>query len=138
MNSKGDPPNQNARLVILEVKTSRTGEETPEAMVQFLSSFINLKKKKYAFLTAGVPLILELAVIDQRIHFSIALPAEYQSLAESQLIAQYPKVLIQRAKDHLPSLFADPTTVAIGQLKLLHNYIYPIRTTVDFKDIDPL
>src|SRR5258708_11026467 len=32
--------------VVLEVKTSRTGEETPEAMAQVLSSLTNLKKDR--------------------------------------------------------------------------------------------
>ncbi|HSW97654.1 MAG TPA: DUF87 domain-containing protein [Candidatus Saccharimonadales bacterium] len=124
--------------VILEVKTSRTGEETPEAMVQFLSSLLNLKKRFFYLHYSGVPIALEMAVIDQRIHFYISLPSQYQSFIESQLAAQYPKVLISKVKDYLPEVFKNHQTLYAGQLKLIHNFIYPIRTTVDFKDVDPM
>lgn len=124
--------------VVLEVRTSRTGEETPEAMVQFLSSLLNLKKKVNFFTTAGVPITLEIAVIEQRIRFYISIASEYQSFIESQLAAQYPKVLISKTKDYLPELFKSSGLVSIGQLKLLHSFIYPLRVTADFKDIDPM
>ncbi|HSW88450.1 MAG TPA: DUF87 domain-containing protein [Candidatus Saccharimonadales bacterium] len=126
------------RRVILEVRTSRTGEETPEAMVQFLSSLLNLKKRVFYVYRTGIPISLEMAVIDQRIHFYISLPAQYQAFVESQLAAQYPKVLISKVKDYLPDVFKNPQTLYAGQLKLLHNFMYPIRTTVDFKEVDPM
>ena len=129
---------QNTQRVVLEVKTSRTGEETPEAMAHFLSSLLNLKKKVNFFFTSGVPISLEMGVIDQRIRFYVSLPASYQSFVESQLAAQYPKVLISKVKDYLPDVFVNAQTLSIGELKLLHNFIYPLRTTVDFKDIDPM
>lgn len=127
-----------APRVILEVRTSRTGEETPEAMVQFLSSLLNLKKKVHLLFTHGIPISLEMAVIDQRIHFYVSIPLQYQAFVESQLAAQYPKVLISKVKDYLPDVFRNSELVSLGQLKLAHNFIYPLRTTVDFKDIDPM
>jgi hypothetical protein len=124
--------------VILEVRTARTGEETPEAMVQFLSSLINLRKRIFYFYRPGIPISLEIAVVDQRIRFYITAPAPYKAFIESQLAAQYPKVLISKAKDYLPDVFGNSQTLSVGQLKLLHNFIYPIRIYSDFKDVDPM
>jgi len=124
--------------VLLEVKTSRTIEQTPEAMVQFLSSLTNLKKRLFYVIRLGIPISLEMAVINQRVHFFVSIPASYQAFIESQIAAQYPKSLLIRSKDYLPDLFASKNTLSLGQLKLLHGYLYPIRTFADFKDVDPM
>jgi hypothetical protein len=124
--------------VLLEVKTSRTGEETPESMVQFLSNLTNLRFRHFLLFHKGVPLSFEIAVIDQTIHFYISVPNELQSFIESQLISQYPKASIGKVKDYLPTLLEADTKVSLGQLKLAHNSFYPIRSYPDFKDVDPL
>src|SRR5579859_6747629 len=124
--------------VLLEIKTSRTGEETPEAMGQFLASLLNLKKKAYGFFTVGIPTTLEIAVLDQRIHWYVSVPTAYQTFIESQIIAQYPKVLISKGKDFLGEIAVTQETLAMGQLKLTHAYIYPLRTYTDFTVVDPM
>ncbi len=125
--------------ILLEVKTTRTGEETPESMVQVLSSLVNLKKQFIIYyIRRGIPVSLEIAVHDQMIHFYISVPAEYQSFIESQVTSQYPKALLARVKDYLPSVFEKKDTLAACQLKLLYGYLYPIRSFSDFKDVDPL
>jgi hypothetical protein len=134
-----DADSENRDRVLLEVKTSRTGEETPEAMVQFLSSLTGLKKLIIpGLLKLGLPFSLELAVVDQMVHFFISVPSKYQAFVESQLIAQYPKALMAVQKDYLPELFAQKETLSVGQMKLTHGHLYPIRTYADFKDVDPM
>ncbi len=125
--------------ILLEIRTSRTGEETPEAMVQFLASLTNLKKHMIPYVFwGGVPLSLEIAVIEQGVHFFLSLPLRYQGFIESQVIAHYPKVLITRGEDYLPNLTSEPHTLALGQIKLTHGEFYPIRIYSEFKDVDPL
>lgn len=124
--------------VLLEVRTSRTGEETPEAMVQFLASLTSLKKLILPFWGLGVPISLELAVIEQAVHFFISVPVAYQAFVESQLIAQYPKALLTKSKDYMGEVFKNRETLTVGQIKLVHNQLYPIRTYAEFKDVDPL
>lgn len=124
--------------VLLEVKTSRTGEETPEAMRQFLTNLSNLRFRHMLLLRKGIPISLEIAVLDQVIHFYISIPASFQSFVESQIISQYPKASILKVKDYLPELLSDSSHLSLGQLKLDHEYMYPIRTYSDFKDVDPL
>jgi hypothetical protein len=124
--------------VLLEVKTSRSGEETPESMVQFLSSLTNLKKLILPFWGLGVPISLEMAVIDQSVHFYLSIPIQYQSFIESQLIAVYPKALVTKSKDYLASILDNRETLAVGQMKLSADPLYPLKTYSEFKDIDPL
>lgn len=144
--------------VILEVRTSRTGEETPEAMVAFLASFVNLKRLILPFWGLGVPISLELSVIDQTIRFYLTCPEKYRSFFESQLVAVYPKALITKVKDYLTQILANsqlpiantkesnsisnklpPTSsLVVGQMKLAGDGLYPLKTYTDFKDVDPM
>ena len=124
--------------VILEIKTSRTGEQTPEAMVQVLASFTSLRKRLLYFLRRGIQITLEVAVIDQTIHFYITIPQAYRTFIESQITAQYPKVLIVPSRDYMPDIIGNKSSLIVGQLKLGAGHLYPIRTYKDFKDVDPM
>lgn len=126
-------------LLLLEVKTARNGEETPEAMKQFLLGLVNLKKTVIPGVWGyGVPFTIEVAVINQFIYFYISILPEYQTFVESQIISQYPKALISKVPDYLSAVFDKKENLALGQVKLSRGYLYPLRTMKDFKDIDPL
>lgn len=139
---KGSPNDiqrsMNRDRVLLEIKTSRTEEETPEAMLQFLASLTNLKTP-FAFIwRRGIPVSLEIAVLNQSIHFFISVPKTYQTFIEGQLVSQYPKALVVRLKDYMPEILTKDETLSVGQMKLTHGNLYPIRTYKDFKDVDPM
>lgn len=134
---KKDDETSLPKRVVLEIKTARTGEETPEAMKQFLTNLSNLRFRHLLIRKKSIPITLEMAVLDQSIHFFVTAPVEYQSFIESQLVSQYPKASIQKVKDYLPELLSG-ANLELGQLKLEHDYYYPIRTFSDFKDVDPL
>ncbi|HVF69652.1 MAG TPA: type IV secretion system DNA-binding domain-containing protein [Xanthomonadales bacterium] len=137
LRSEAGKPTHHDR-VLLEVKTSRTGEETPESMVQFLASLTNLKRLILPFWGLGVPISLEIAVIDQGVHFFLSIPKIYQTFIESQLVAVYPKAIIIKSKDYLESVFENSTTLSVGQMKLRSDNFYPIKTFSEFKDVDPM
>ncbi|HSX09305.1 MAG TPA: DUF87 domain-containing protein [Candidatus Saccharimonadales bacterium] len=126
-------------LLIIEVKTSRTGEETPEAMMHLLSSFTTLKKHyiPYRF-WGGIPLSLELAVLDQTVRFFVTIPTHFAPFLESQIIAHYPKALLTRVPDYLPDIMNNEQSLSIGQIKLKHGALYPTRVFSEFKDVDSL
>jgi hypothetical protein len=124
--------------VILEVKTSRTEEETPEAMVQFLASLTGLKTPFLYFWRRGVPISLEIAVINQTIRFFITVPSQFSAFIESQLVSQYHKAILSKTKDYMPTVVKPSSTLSVGQVKLAYGYLYPIRTHKDFKEVDPL
>ncbi len=123
--------------IVLEIKTTRTGEETPEAMMQFLAGLTNMKKRALELWWRGIPFSLELAVIDQTIHFYVTVPAEFRTFLESQLIAQYPKSLVTPSRDYLADILEDDETLTVGQMKLTHGPIYPIKSYKEFHEIDP-
>ena len=125
--------------ILLEIKSSRTGEESTEAMKQFLLGLVNLKKPIIPYLWyRGVTFSLEVTVIDQLIYFYLVIDPAYQGFVESQLVSQYPKALISKVPDYMPKILSKPETLAIGQMKLLHGHLYPLRTVKDFKEVDPL
>lgn len=131
-------PVDNEPRVLLEIRTSRSGEETPEAMVQFLSSLVNVKKRLGMFLKFGYPISLEIAVVDQRIRFYMSVPETFQNFIESQLTSQYPKAFIVKAKDYLQPMVNSATAISLGQMKAGYGYLYPIKIFRDFKDIDTM
>lgn len=124
--------------IILEVKTSRKGEETPEAMLQFLSSLTNLRRRFFLLFRFGIPVSLEVGVDAQTIHFYVCAPKPYQTFIEGQLLSQYPKAFILQVKDFAPEVLQDRASLVLGQLKLSSGFIYPLRTYKDFKEVDPL
>jgi hypothetical protein len=108
--------------VILEIKTPRNTEETSEAMAQFLSSLVNLKRQILYFYKRGIPISLEIATFEQRTHFFIVVPQKLQTFIEGQLTAQYPKALIVRNKDYLPDILNSPGQLYEGRLKLKQGF----------------
>jgi len=125
-------------IVILEIKTSRTGEETTEAMVQFLASLTNLRQRFMLLWRVGHPISLEIAMFNQTIHFYVTCPASLRTFVEGQLTAAYPKSLIVPTKDFMHEVLVGHNTLATGQMKLSNTYLYPIKVYSEFKDIDPL
>jgi hypothetical protein len=126
--------------ITLEVKTPRTGEETPEAMVQFLASIASIKPKRYNLIYFTSPVIaLEIALIDQNIHFYINIPQSFQSFIESQITSQYPKATVSVSKgDLVRETFTPEIPMDTGRMMLTNNHVYPLKTIAEFKDVDPL
>lgn len=125
-------------IVILEIKTSRTGEETTEAMVQFLASLTNLRQRFMLLWRIGHPISLEIAMFNQTIHFYVTCPSSLRTFVEGQLTAAYPKSLIVPTKDFMHEVLVGHNTLATGQMKLSNTYLYPIKVYHEFKDVDPL
>lgn len=125
--------------VLLEIKTTRTGEETVESMVQILASLTSLKKIIVpAIFRLGIPLSFEIAVLEQSVRFFVSVPLKYVSFIEGQLVSQYPKASITKPRDYLPDVLSPDSSLVVGQLKLAHHYLYPIKTHKEFGDVDPL
>ncbi|MCL4354516.1 DUF87 domain-containing protein [Patescibacteria group bacterium] len=128
----------NQERIILEVKTTRTGEETTEAMVQLLASMAGLRKRFLVLFKLSIPLSLEIAVYNQAIHFYVTVPANLKTFIEGQITAQYPKALLIESSDYLPSILEEGENLSTGQMKLSNSFYYPIKTHKEFKDVDPM
>lgn len=128
-------------FVLLEVKNSRDSEETPAAMEQIFAAlaatgahggllarlFGRHKPKYFSF---------EIVAVNSRIHFFIGVPENLQSYVESQLTAQYPKLLLAPVADYAAQFLSLPHAVSL--LTLTNSYYYPLKTYKDIKDLDIL
>jgi hypothetical protein len=129
-------------LSIFEIKNSRDSEEPISAMEQVLSALGvggghgGLWQKLFGSKHAAKFYSLEIVAADSAIHFYICLPSGLNTYVESQIVAQYPKVLIAPAVDYAPHFMSFPHV--IGQLNLTAPYYYPLKSYKDVRDLDML
>ncbi len=124
--------------IVLELRLPRDTEQTAEAMAGVFAALTNLKSSLInRLLGKEKPLIFEIAVDNQIIHFYAVVPLDYQSYFESQLSAQYPTSTILASPDYLSEWGGKNFTVC-GQLRLASYSYLPLKTYTDFKETDPL
>ena len=125
-------------LTILELRTPKDSEETPEAAAQFFAALPKLSTSFWQRLTSNhTPLTFEIALINQTIYFLAVLPKSQQAYMESQLTASYPKLVITPLKEYLPSVDKLPHPKA-GLLTQTQAYYLPLKSYQDFHEVDPL
>lgn len=127
-------------LEFLEVTGNRLSEETPLAMEQVFSAFASIRREalwRRLFWPGRVQYAsFEVVAVNSLIHFFIATPNHLRTFIESQLTAQYPRVVLTPSEDYLPHLLKLPHAVA--RLRLGSSYYYPLKTYADVKDVDLL
>lgn len=127
-------------LEFFEVIGNRLSEETPLAMEQVLAAFANIRKEplwRRWFWPGRIQYAsFEIASINSQIHFFIAVPTHLRAFLESQLTAQYPRVVLRPVEDYLPRLLSYPHAVA--RMRLGSAFYYPIKTYENVKDMDLL
>jgi hypothetical protein len=125
--------------VVLEMRTPKTAEETPESMQQVFSALFaggHVPHWKRLWIKVRT-LSFEIASFNQTIHFYAVVPKSFRTFMESQLTSQYPKILITETPDYIGEITKSPY-LAIGNLQLASPFYYPIKTHKDFKELDPL
>ncbi len=129
-------------LVLLEVKNSRESEEPVSAMEQVFAALSTGKGRGGIFQNLFGPrhgnryFSFEIVSVNTRIHFFVGVPQNLQSYLESQITAQYPKVLLAPVTDWAPHFLSLPH--ATGQLTMTNSFYFPLRTYKDVKDLDLL
>ncbi|MBI4065135.1 DUF87 domain-containing protein [Candidatus Gottesmanbacteria bacterium] len=129
-------------FLLLEVRNSRDSEEAPAVMEQVFAAlgsgsghaglFGNLfgkrhEEKYFSF---------ELVSVNSGIHFFLAISPNTQTYVESQLTAQYPKLILSQVPDYASHFLTLPHV--ISQLTLTNAYYYPLKTYKDVRDLDLL
>lgn len=128
--------------VVLEIQNSRESEEPPLAMEQVLAALSTGGGHRSIFQVlfgGGAPasfLSLEIASVNSGIHFFLVTSESQRGYVESQLTAQYPRVLISPVKDYMPHFLSLPH--AVGQLVYGNSFYLPLKTYKDVKDLDIL
>ncbi|MCL4360427.1 type IV secretion system DNA-binding domain-containing protein [Patescibacteria group bacterium] len=129
-------------IVLLEGKNSKSSEETPVVMEQVFAALGAPGGKRHllsAFFgrtTAAGFFTFEIVSVNAGIHFFVAMPAGAETYVESQLTAQYPKLLLSPAPDYAPHFLSLPHVAA--QLILDSPFYYPLKTYKDVRDTDLL
>lgn len=123
-------------LSFLEVRLPQDNEYTPESMSSLLSNFTQIGKN--SFLNSllhkkNLVCSLEIALLNQQIHFYVTAPTANIDFIRSQILAQYPTAITRLGNDYLESVSGN-----FLQLGLSRSYSYPIKTVRDFRDTDPL
>lgn len=123
-------------LVTFLLKLPRNCEVTPEAAQNFLAALTQINyisSFQKLFGAVPSPLALEIALINQQIHFQISCDSEIAPFVQNQVQSNYPLVIIEKTQD--------PATIQpleVVTLNLKRGNYYPIATFVNFKDVDPL
>lgn len=129
-------------MVVLEVKNSRESEEPVSAMEQIFAALANgggrggLLSRFFGPKHGSWFFSFEIIAVNSRIHFFVGVPAKALEYLESQLTAQYPKLLLAPVSDWAPHFLALPH--AVGQLVFTNVFYYPLRTHKEVKDLDLL
>jgi hypothetical protein len=127
-------------LAIVEIKNSRDSEETPLVMEQVFAAIGVARPKGILEQLFGSKehrwFSFEIGVVQSIIHFYVVTPRSAYSYLESQLGAQYPKIMVTSVSDYVPTLMTSPH--ALTQLTLASSSYYPLKTYKDVKDIDLL
>jgi hypothetical protein len=147
----------NDKLTILEVRLPQENEFTFESMSALLSNFTQFTKSTFfEKLTNKKKTIssLEIVLKEGQIRFYIVVPTSDMEFFRSQILAQYSTAALKETSDYLIDFFQpskaqesnDATKSSVInnsiphfiQLGLGRHYSYPLKTTKDFKETDPL
>jgi type IV secretory pathway TraG/TraD family ATPase VirD4 len=109
---------------VLFIRIPSTNERREEAMEHFLHALHNV-------LPNNAPVSLEIASIEQFLRFYITTEANYKSLTEAQLYAQYPEAEIEEVDDFMPQSFEN---AAVSQLDFKYSSINSLNTYKDMTE----
>ena len=127
-------------LSFLKLRPAKIDEISPEAQVGMLSSIIHMSKRSFMdslLLRSETPLSFEIASLDQKTMFYIAMPEEAQGYLNSQILSHYPKTLASfEHEDPLTSFIGDDTCHAT--VSYAYSYSYPMKTFRGEHETSPL
>lgn len=142
-----------SRHVILELRTGRDAEHTPETAAQLFATLPKLRRNLYyKLLNQDEHLSFEVLSLSQTIYFLCYVPERLAEYLRSLLQASYPEIMINQLdfdpldhfvnihkhQDQLQYLSDQSTYLSLGHLKLTSPDYLPLKDYKDFTNIDPL
>jgi len=127
-------------LSFLQIRNPKDDETPIEAATQIFASLTPYQSiplwKRILF---GFPATysFEIYFINQTVYFYLTCPTEKITLVQSLLSSSFPQIKIQKTTDPLEIVLKNKN-VAFGEMILTQGYYYPIKTYMDFKEVDPL
>jgi hypothetical protein len=128
------------QLTFLQVRNPKDDETPIEAATQIFASLVPYQSvpllKRLIF---GGPAVFsfEIYQINQTIYFYTAVPLQKQTLVQSLLTSSFPQIKITKTTDPLDVILKNKR-IAVGEMRLTNSFYYPIKTYLDFRDVDPL
>lgn len=136
---------------ILEVRLPQENEFTFESMSSLLANFTQFSKLSFFEKLANKKKTiasLEIVLKDGQLRFFVVVPKTEIEFFRSQILAQYSSAITRETPDYIADFFTpspiEPnqpspiTNTSFTQLGLAKSYSYPLKTTRDFRDTDPL
>lgn len=135
---------------LLEIRTGRDSEHTPETAVQLLSTLPKIKSGLFdRLLGYNEHLSFEILVQNQTIYFLCYTPVRLVEYIKGAISASYPEALINQLEydplenfshflyPHDENKYTKPY-LRFGSLHLKNRAFLPLKTYQDFKEVDPL
>lgn len=137
---------------ILEVRTGRDAQHTPETAAQIFATLPKLRDDLWNILLKKEERIsFELIVENQTMYFTVYAPTRLLDYILSLIQSSYPEALIQITAYDFFATFLDETTlhgtlgqnqtprsIQLGSLQLKNADYFPLKTYHDFSEVDPL
>lgn len=120
------------QYTMLQIWVPKDNDKTPLAAEQFFSSLHGIFTESAKF---QPQVSFEIVGMSKFIHFYVYVPTYLKEFVEGQLYAQYPEAEIKEAEDYIG--FADSKSIALAELSLTKEGVYPIKTFNNFT-VDPL
>jgi hypothetical protein len=128
------------QLYFLQVRNPKDDETPIEAATQIFASLVPYQSvsllKRLIF---GWPAVFsfEIYLINQTVYFYTAVPLQKQTLVQSLLTSSFSQIKITKTTDPAEIVFKNKR-IAVGEMRLTNSFYYPIKTYLDFRDVDPL
>jgi hypothetical protein len=130
--------------VVLEIRTSRDNEYKPEATVQLLATLPELQNKPWHYLLGhDERMSFEIVTSNQLTTFQCYVPARLSNYIHSIITASYQEALVNQVSVDPLQVFETylqnrSPNLKLGSLGLKNQDYFPLKTSKDFSDIDPL
>ncbi len=127
------------QLSHLQVRNPKDDETPIESASQIFASLLSspyvpflkrliYKPKTYSF---------EIYLLSQTIYFYITTPKSAETFVQSLVTSSFPKSILTKTTDPMDLVFK-LKHLAVGQVALNSYFYLPVKTYLDFKDIDPM
>ena len=133
---------------ILELRTSRDAQHTPESAVQLFSSLPNIRNMWFwRILGKSESISFEIIVENQTIYFQVYVPVRLITYVKSILVSSYPEIVIKEIEHDAVDSFINPKPtidtnqeyfLETGSLRLRQAEYLSIKTYKEFHDVDSL
>ncbi|MBI2029148.1 type IV secretion system DNA-binding domain-containing protein [Candidatus Gottesmanbacteria bacterium] len=130
--------NAQTNRVLLEVRVPKSTEQTSAHFEQILSNLSRLGPQTISekLLLRKPSFTFEIVSASGTVHFVISTPPQLRGYLESQLAAQYPKIVISPIREYM-GLF-EGKNIEVARLVFNFPSYFPLKTAEDFGEIDSL